>query len=504
MDKGRNGNTIPAICRSVSAQKRMPEFHKGKQLGDFILTAPMSVTDSSELWFAVDAYGERYAAKVTRCHPDVELLHRISVLECKNLIKLTAYGSEDGIWYEIYPFYKNGCLEGTLTEEEIKEKVLPGVICALECLHKNGVIHNDIKPENIFWSDDREFVLIGDYGCAGLPGRKPAGYTVNYAAPEILLGGESGRFSDWLSAGLTLAKLFGEDLLAGVKTVEQARRKWEQGVRFSGGSARFRQLVNGMLQVEWERRLGPVAARKWCADKGFGGEGRTSGIRAVEKEIITISFEDPSWVAADIDGLLAGIETHWDYAVFLFQQGKLDRFLLQYDKKWGEICKSCRKEPNGEAALFKLTFMLASGESFVWRGHTYHDLLEMEDVWGRGGLTEKDIETFLQCGLVSFYLERMGADREQMEYVQRLQRLGRVHAFEACNQLFQALRGNDGLKWGSDILYDFSDVVRYLMKKIPVLDQEIDLFLKDRRFEAWMSYQGSGNILEEIRRKCKV
>lgn len=497
-------NTIPAICNSVSVQKRTPRLHKGKELGDFLLISLMAVTESSELWFAIDQYEERYVAKVTEHHPSRELLDQIRMLKCKNLAELIDYGSEDGLWYEIYPFYRNGWLSGALTEEEIKGKVLPGIINALDHLHKNGIIHNDIKPENIFWEDDKESVVIGDYGCAAFVKTYPAGYTLSYTAPEILMKGVCGRSSDWLSVGLTLAKLTEGSTLIKAKTVEEARRRWEQGVRFSGGSVRFQQLINGMLQIEPERRLGPNAAKKWCGNMGFGGEERIRSIKPMVKETITVSFENPPWIAADINGLLTGIETHWDHAVFLFQQGKLDRFLLQFDKNWGELCKNYRKEANGEAALFKLTLMLTSGRSFVWRGHTYCELLEMEDVWGKGGRWEKDVVTFLQCGLTLFYLEKKGADREQIEYVRRLQNLSRVHAFEACNQLFQALRGNDGLKWGSDTLFNLNDVVSFLMKKIPVLDEEIDKFFQDKRFEAWLAYQGVGDVLEEIRRKCEV
>lgn len=496
--------TIPSVCYDSSTQERMPMLRKGRMLGAFRLVALMAVTGISEVWFAVGRHGERYVAKVTGTHPDRELLDGIRLLNCENLMELVDCGDEQDIWYEIYPFYRNGCLGGMISEEEIREKVLPGIINGLDHLHGSGIIHNDIKPENIFWDDARESVIIGDYGCASYTKTLPKGYTCSYAAPEILLKDVCSRASDWLSVGLTLAKLSGGIGLVRGKNAGEACRQWERGVRFSGGSGLFRQLVNGMLQVEPGRRLGSNAAKKWCQSAGFGGEGRTRAVKASVKEPVTVSFENPAWIAADIGGLLKGIEEHWEYAVFLHQQGRLDRFLMQFDRALGEQSRSCRKLSDGEAALFQLTMALASDEFFIWRGGIYHDLLEMEETWGEGGDREKDVLTFLQCGLVSWYLEKKGAGVKQLEYVKRLQDLSRVHAFEALSQLFQALRGNDGLKWGGDILYGLHDVVNWLAGRIPELDEEIDRLFRDRRFEAWMAYQGMGDILEEIRRKCGV
>lgn len=497
-------NTIPSACCGISAQRKVPLLHRNRRLGEFRLVSPMSVTKVSEVWFAVDDYGERYVAKATKLYPDRELLEQIRLLDCENLIELIDCGEEEGVWYEIYPYYKNGWLSGVLSEEQIREKVLPGLINALEHLHGNGIIHNDIKPENIFWDDGFESIVLGDYNCISRRGTRPSGYTFSYAAPEILLGDVCKSASDWLSVGLTLAKLSGGTGLVKAESAEEACMQWERGIRFTGGSALFRQLVNGMLHADPGRRLGPNAARKWCGNAGFGGEERSVSHGRAKKDSVTVVFENPSWIAADLVGLLKGIEDHWDYAVFLHRQGRLDRFLRQFDMELGEKCRNYRRLPNGEAALFQLTLAVTHGESFIWRGTAYRDLIEMEEKWGQGGPGEKDIVTFLQCGLAAYYLEKKGASKEQLQYVKRLQDLSRVHAFEACSQLFQALRGDDGLRWENEVLHDLRDVVNWLSGRVSALDGEIDKFFRDRRFEAWMAYQGMGSKLEEIRRKCEL
>ena len=79
-----------------------------------------------------------------------------------------------------------------------------------------------------------------------------------------------------------------------------------------------------------------------------------------------------------------------------------------------------------------------------------------------------------------------------------------MHAFEACSQLFQALRGDDGLRWENEVLHDLHDIVDWLSYRIPVLDEEIGKFFHDSRFEAWLAYQVMGDIFGEIRRKCEI
>ena len=72
-----------------------------------------------------------------------------------------------------------------------------------------------------------------------------------------------------------------------------------------------------------------------------------------------------------------------------------------------------------------------------------------------------------------------------------------MHPFEACAQLFQALRGNDGMAWEDAVFQDLNDVVIWLCTRADTLDQEIDRMFGSKRFEAWLAYQGLENILEE-------
>jgi serine/threonine protein kinase len=72
------------------------------------------------------------------------------------------------------------------------------VLTALEFCHGRAVVHGDVKPSNIF-RNDRENVMLGDFGVAG--------YTTEYAAPELIAGEEKTVATDLWAVTVSLYEL---------------------------------------------------------------------------------------------------------------------------------------------------------------------------------------------------------------------------------------------------------------------------------------------------------
>ena len=91
------------------------------------------------------------------------------------------------------------------------------LVLALEYIHSKGVIHRDVKPENILL-DDAMRIKLADFGSAKLAPSLRGAYvwegksstfvgTAEYVAPEILNGKVAGPAADFWSLGCVIYRM---------------------------------------------------------------------------------------------------------------------------------------------------------------------------------------------------------------------------------------------------------------------------------------------------------
>jgi serine/threonine-protein kinase len=80
------------------------------------------------------------------------------------------------------------------------------VLTALEFCHGRGVVHGDVKPANLF-VDETQQLLLGDFGVADAYGAGRRGFTLEYAAPELLEGQPRSEATDTWATAVTLYEL---------------------------------------------------------------------------------------------------------------------------------------------------------------------------------------------------------------------------------------------------------------------------------------------------------
>ena len=151
-----------------------------------------------------------------------EIVHEIGIMNrLKGNTNIVSYEDhrliphDDGIGYDILirmelltPLDQYMAANGFSRDDVIRLGI--DISSALERCRKFGIIHRDIKPDNIFVSDYGDFKL-GDFGIARIAEKTQAGMsrkgTMNFMAPEVYRGDEYNHTVDIYSLGVVMYQL---------------------------------------------------------------------------------------------------------------------------------------------------------------------------------------------------------------------------------------------------------------------------------------------------------
>jgi serine/threonine-protein kinase len=134
-----------------------------------------------------------------------------------NVVGVHDWGAVDGVYFMVMEFVRGQSLRDVLAEEGLlapaqAADVLMQVLAALEHAHRKGIIHRDMKPENVLLTGDG-VAKVTDFGLARAyaDGRSTQTGTVSgtahYLAPEQLLGEPADPRTDLYSVGIVAFEL---------------------------------------------------------------------------------------------------------------------------------------------------------------------------------------------------------------------------------------------------------------------------------------------------------
>jgi protein kinase-like protein len=216
------------IGTAIKQLPLIPVPHGGETIDGFVLKAPLSDGRYSRLFGGLDEVeGGQVALKFPK--PQVAAVatyHAAFVREAwvgarvnspwiGHIIELPP--GRQTCLYTVMPLYQGELLETRLARRpslglEEGRNIAIKLARAAAALHRAGIIHRDIKPDNVILESDGSLKLI-DLGVVRIPGLEdsPSGDipgTPGYMAPEMFAGEPGNEASDIYALGVTMFRAF--------------------------------------------------------------------------------------------------------------------------------------------------------------------------------------------------------------------------------------------------------------------------------------------------------
>ena len=256
--------------------KTLNEIVKGDLVNGYAVGDPISEKGGEAVIRLAEKGGKKYVIKVFRSghSTDKDMEDILVKLKSPNVMPILDRGEYKGIHYEILPFYHNGTFGDLLGKEVSLDRLLTfirDVNEGLHAIHGKKVFHNDIKPENVFVSDDGKSAVIGDFGISRFGAERThvtniGNMTKYYAAPEA--DEMSDAKTDYFSFGMSIADMaFGKKLFEGL-TAKQARREIISGrLTFPAEIPDYtRDLITMLTQYNPQERITYDGVKRWLSD----------------------------------------------------------------------------------------------------------------------------------------------------------------------------------------------------------------------------------------------
>ncbi len=307
-------------------------------------------------------------------------------------------------YVEIYPFCEGGDLgrrKGQIPYKELHDDVIPALNQALHFFHSAGLVHRDVKPDNLYKYNGK--VVIGDFGITcdlredGFATDKYKTGTLGYYAPE-LMSQAAIKASDYYSFGQTIWTLYsGEMMYRNIlrRYKEYGLDEQRNQVNFamlsntyygldeiSKDDSFFEILIRGLLQYDPSHRFDYDKVKRWISgDKSVAHD--ISDFDA--SKTFTRSFRLFDVECWDDEDVCRELSTHWEDALSVLYDGGLKDFYAsqtyEHARFLDGIMKNYTRCDNSDAIPFRNNIGLAKtimyfskNKMLCWRGDVYKSL----------------------------------------------------------------------------------------------------------------------------------
>ncbi|KAM3138695.1 hypothetical protein pb186bvf_009259 [Paramecium bursaria] len=172
----------------------------------------------SKVTLIEDFGGKKYALKSTpKCSDSQREIRILQQIDHDNIIRLIEVFQNDHYYFLVTDYVENTQIDHD--HDDIKS-VLEQLLTALKYLHSRGIVHKDIKTDNIIVDRSQKVKLI-DFGFSNNLSDSSICGTPGYMAPEILRKEKYTTKADLFSVGVIMYQLYSRSKLFSASKVRE-------------------------------------------------------------------------------------------------------------------------------------------------------------------------------------------------------------------------------------------------------------------------------------------
>jgi hypothetical protein len=415
----------------------------------------------------------------------------------------------EGRYCEMLPYFSAGDLASQnvkWNESQLISLVVKSVNEGLNVLHNAGIVHRDIKPNNLFMSNTLDYVVIGDFGISSVLHQNVSvrattmSRTLGYAAPETSAGFIS-KESDYYSFGITLLHLIlGRDPFAGMTDNQIINLTINKKLEIPYSvSERFSSLIRGLTLKDRSDRWGYDEVSRWLNNENVEVKEvkKTKGVKAY-------NFNKEKYYS--IEDISKAFALDWENAKKHLYRGFVDKYLLQFGEEMASSCIDLKELEDKDVAVFRLIYLLNPYAPLCYKGRFFNDLEHLAKVM-RDALPNIDNEILemLKKGCLEYYIKLDNA------YEQGL--------IVALNDIIKKLKTGDD-EFYFAVMYYLDPNIRFVFKNMEFetiqqfadyvlglgVEQESDFakeLLETPLFSMWIASLGYSQAVYDWKQICR-
>ena len=412
--------------------------------------------------------------------PKEEILKQLKELQHEDIVNLIDYGYHEGRFFEVMEYAAGGSLidfnpDGTYKYLPVRDvtrmkQIIKETVNALHDCHVKGIIHRDIKPDNVFFKNsDGTDILIGDFGISsaleeGMSRRLTnQSLTVGYAAPELYgIKGEViiGKEIDYYALGLTVVHIWlGKSPFEGLGPHAIINLTTSGKIDIPGDmSDDLKTLVKGLVTIDYRKRWGYEEVQKWLV-----GDNVPVHYKVVEKKYSDFRFGIIDGEEIDVNDpveLARLLEKYPQQGIKHLYKGTIQRWVQGIDQSlYIGIAGIVEDEyPQDEdAGLKKAIYLLDPGKKFksvcgteCGTAPEIGDAIELDVDKYQDDLTKNLNHEFY------LYLEARSGEEEANTF----RKYAKTYEKErAVNTIILELQGRDSFKAGNNVFYKPEEIL---------------------------------------------